>query len=114
MFIGGQAVLLYGEPRLTRDVGVTVGTDVSALTQVLAVAHRTGLTPRSTDPEKFAAEIMVLPCEASATGIRVDFVFSTSAYEVAATARDPIISPGRIRTAHPPSAAIRSSTHPRA
>ena len=25
MIIGGQAMLLYGEPRLTRDVDVTVG-----------------------------------------------------------------------------------------
>lgn len=25
MVIGGQAVLVYGEPRLTRDIDVTVG-----------------------------------------------------------------------------------------
>ncbi|MDI3467220.1 MAG: hypothetical protein OJF50_006041 [Nitrospira sp.] len=27
MIIGGQAVLLYGEPRLTRDIDVTLGID---------------------------------------------------------------------------------------
>jgi hypothetical protein len=25
MVIGGQAVLIYGEPRLTRDIDITVG-----------------------------------------------------------------------------------------
>ncbi|MBI4745658.1 MAG: hypothetical protein HY786_03715, partial [Deltaproteobacteria bacterium] len=25
MIIGGQAVLLYGEPRLTRDIDITLG-----------------------------------------------------------------------------------------
>lgn len=29
MIIGGQAVLLHGEPRLTREIDVTVGIDAS-------------------------------------------------------------------------------------
>lgn len=96
MIIGGQAVLMYGEPRLTRDVDVTEGADVSALTRVLAVAHRAGLTPRPNDPESFAAETMVLPCEDASTGIRVDFVFSTSTYEAAAMDRvRPAVVAGR-------------------
>jgi hypothetical protein len=28
MIIGGQAVLLYGEPRLTRDIDITLGIDI--------------------------------------------------------------------------------------
>ncbi len=35
MVIGGQAVLLYGEPRLTRDIDVTLGTDLGRLSEVL-------------------------------------------------------------------------------
>jgi len=31
MIIGGQAVLLYGEPRLTRDIDVALGIDVDKL-----------------------------------------------------------------------------------
>lgn len=96
MIIGGQAVLLYGEPRLTRDVDVTVGADVSALPRVLAVARRTGLNPRPSDPEAFAAETLVLPCEDPDTGIRVDFVFSSSDYEAVAMARArPVTVAGR-------------------
>jgi len=35
MLIGGQAVLLYGEPRLTRDVDVTLGGGPELLPQLL-------------------------------------------------------------------------------
>ena len=35
MVIGGQAVLLYGEPRLTKDIDVTLGADLTRLQDVL-------------------------------------------------------------------------------
>ncbi|MBE0478638.1 hypothetical protein IBX65_05915 [Candidatus Aerophobetes bacterium] len=35
MIIGGQAVLLYGEPRLTRDIDVTLGVGVDALPRII-------------------------------------------------------------------------------
>lgn len=38
MVIGGQAVLLHGEPRLTRDIDITLGTDAGGLDQVLNLA----------------------------------------------------------------------------
>ena len=31
MVIGGQAVLLYGEPRVTKDIDITLGGGVSGL-----------------------------------------------------------------------------------
>jgi hypothetical protein len=31
MIIGGQAVLLYGEPRLTKDIDITLGVDSAHL-----------------------------------------------------------------------------------
>lgn len=31
MVIGGQAILLYGEPRLTRDIDITLGINVDEL-----------------------------------------------------------------------------------
>lgn len=94
MIIGGQAVLIYGEPRLTRDVDVTVGADASALPKVLAVAARAGVIPRPADPEAFVAETLVLPCEDPGTGIRVDFVFSSSEYEAAAMRRVRLVPVG--------------------
>jgi len=44
MLIGGQAVLLHGEPRLTQDIDVTLGVDPSQLHALLAretVGHAT-------------------------------------------------------------------------
>ncbi len=37
MVIGGQAVLLYGEPRLTKDIDITLGIDISELDRVMKV-----------------------------------------------------------------------------
>ncbi len=37
MVIGGQAILLYGEPRLTRDIDITLGINVDELDKVLGI-----------------------------------------------------------------------------
>jgi hypothetical protein len=42
MSIDGQAVLLYGEPRLTRDVDVTLGVGPELLPTVLEFAEEAG------------------------------------------------------------------------
>lgn len=34
MIIGGQAVLVYGIPRLTRDIDITLGLDTDGLARV--------------------------------------------------------------------------------
>ena len=86
MVIGGQAVLVHGEPRLTRDIDITLGVDLDRLASVLAVAAALGFTPL-VDPEKFTRETLVLPCQDEATAIRVDFIFSYSDYERQAIAR---------------------------
>ncbi len=79
MVIGGQAVLLYGEPRLTRDIDITLALAPGDLPRVLALLPEADLTPL-VDPEPFVQETMVLPCR-HPSGIRVDFVFSMSPYE---------------------------------
>ena len=43
MVIGGQAVLLYAEPRLTRDVDITLGLPVARLATLLEVIDPLGL-----------------------------------------------------------------------
>lgn len=86
MIIGGQAVLLYGEPRLTKDIDVTLGAGLDRLADVLALAEKAGLSPL-VSPDEFTRQTMVLPCEDPATGIRVDFVFSFSPYEQQALER---------------------------
>ena len=34
MVVGGQAVLLYGEPRLTKDIDITLGVGVDGLPKI--------------------------------------------------------------------------------
>ena len=43
MIIGGQAVLLYGEPRMTRDIDVTLGLDTDHLRTLLDVVQHLAL-----------------------------------------------------------------------
>lgn len=62
MVVGGQAVLLHGEARLTKDVDVTLAAGVERLGDVLALAKAAGLGPL-VDPETFTRRTLVLPCQ---------------------------------------------------
>jgi len=81
MIIGGQAVLLYGEPRLTRDIDVTLGVDTDDLTEIMELAKKLNLTLIPSNAEDFVKKTMVLPTKDETTGIRVDFIFSFTPYE---------------------------------
>lgn len=87
MIIGGQAVLLYGEPRLTRDIDVTVGVNFEKLPLLLEVARKANLQILSEKPENFVKETMVLPTREEKSGIRVDFILSFTPYEKQAIER---------------------------
>jgi predicted nucleotidyltransferase len=81
MIIGGQAVLLYGEPRLTKDIDVTLGIGSEGLDRVLQSVENLKFNILVPEPEDFVKETMVLPTFHEKSGIRVDFIFSFSAYE---------------------------------
>lgn len=81
MLIGGQAVLLYGTPRLTRDIDITLGVDTDKVALVEDICHRLGLKILTRDPKKFAADTKVLPAEEAKSRLRVDFIFSFTPYE---------------------------------
>lgn len=87
MIIGGQAVLLYGEPRLTRDIDVTLGVNIDHINELLAITSELSLKPIPKDIESFVKKTMVLPALEEATGIRVDFIFSFTPYETGAIKR---------------------------
>jgi predicted nucleotidyltransferase len=91
MVIGGQAVLMYGEPRLTRDIDITLGLDASAFGMIVALAEELGLRIIVENPEEFVQRTMVLPAVETETGVRVDFIFSNSEYERQALARTTFI-----------------------
>ncbi len=81
MIIGGQAVLLYGEIRVTRDVDITLGAGPEALPRILDACRTAGLDCLVADPEAFVKQTLVLPSIDSSSGLRVDFVFSFTPYE---------------------------------
>jgi hypothetical protein len=87
MLIGGQAVLLHGEPRLTLDVDVTLGVSPEALGTVLAACEAMGVNPLPRTVEDFVRETFVLPVSDPATNIRIDLIFSTTPFEAAAIGR---------------------------
>jgi hypothetical protein len=87
MVIGGQAVLLYGEPRLTKDIDITLGVGVEGFTQITDLVRELSLKILVDNPEAFVHKTMVLPVIEDASGIRVDFIFSHSPYEQQAITR---------------------------
>lgn len=76
MIIGGQAVLLYGEPRLTRDIDITIGYGIEHFEEILNIVNELSLKPLVEDIHTFVKQTMVLPLLDESTGIRVDFIFS--------------------------------------
>ena len=95
MLIGGQAVLLYGEPRLTRDIDLVLGIGPERLPDLLRTMDAIGLQVRVADSAQFVAQTMVLPCEQPGTGIRVDCILSSSPYEQHALQRVRVVTIGR-------------------
>lgn len=87
MIIGGQAVLLYGEPRLTRDIDITLGVNTDYIDEIITVVQELSLKPIPSDIKSFVRQTMVLPALDETTGIRVDFIFSFTPYETSAIKR---------------------------
>lgn len=80
MIIGGQALLLYGEPRLTKDIDITLGVGIEEIEKIKKVTKESNLIPLVRDINAFVKKTFVLPAQDN-TGIRVDFIFSQSSYE---------------------------------
>ena len=95
MVVGGQAVLLYGEPRLTRDIDITLGIGVNGLGKVKKIIKAIGLKILVEKEKEFVEQNMVLPTLDKKSGIRVDFIFSFSPYEKQAIERGKDIKLGR-------------------
>jgi hypothetical protein len=81
MIIGGQAVLLYGTPRMTKDIDITLGVNIDALQKTVETVRRIGLDLIPEAFETFVQKTLVLPTKDKGTGIRVDFIFSFTPYE---------------------------------
>ena len=78
--IGGHAVLQYGIPRFTQDIDVTIALTPEEADKVLnCIKGFFRVLPR--DIEEFIQDTWVLPVEHLDTGVRVDLIFSITAFE---------------------------------
>lgn len=87
MIIGGQAVLLYGTPRLTRDIDITLGIDTDEFVKIKKVCRELSLKILPKNPASFVKDTKVLPAEETKSRMRVDFIFSFTEYEKQAIKR---------------------------
>ena len=94
MVIGGQAVLLHGEPRFTRDIDITLGIDIDELKKIQHVIQKLNLRPLPQNPESFVQETRALPVIDENTGVRVDFVFTFIPFERQAIQRSQKVAVG--------------------
>jgi hypothetical protein len=81
MIIGGQAVLLHGLPRMTKDIDITLGVDMQELDKVVKSISAIGLQIIPDHFESFVEKTFVLPARHRESGIRIDFIFSFIPYE---------------------------------
>ena len=81
MIIGGQAVLLHGLPRMTKDIDITLGVDTQDLVRVVKAVASIGLDIIPDPFEEFVEKTFVLPVRDKESSIRVDFIFSFIPYE---------------------------------
>lgn len=91
IILGGQAVLLYGEPRLTKDIDITLGLNIDAVDRVVDILKKIAVVPIPEDFHQFVKRTMVLPLIEKSFGIRVDIIFSFSEFERSAIKRAHIV-----------------------
>ena len=91
MVIGGQALLRYGEPRLTKDIDITVGCAPFEAAPVLRVIEALGLRILVDNVEDFLSKTFVLPVQDIESSLRIDLIFSLSEYERSALQRAQIV-----------------------
>ncbi len=84
--IGGQAVLVHGQPRITRDIDISLGVDADRLPEMLDIVAEPASFPHER-PQRFRGRTMVLPVLDEASSVRVDFIFSNSLFEAEAIKR---------------------------
>lgn len=77
---GAQAVIVYGVPRLSADVDVTLALEPWAVARFVADMQAGGFIPRVQDPE-FIRRTRVLPFVHGASGMPLDVVLAGSGLE---------------------------------
>ena len=91
---GAQAAIIYGSPRMTMDVDVTVAVaegEVRALVDAILAA---GFASRAADLEAFFSRSRVVPLVHSRTGMPLDLVVARDSLEMAFLSRAKLVDIG--------------------
>ncbi|RLT39340.1 MAG: hypothetical protein DWI57_10455 [Chloroflexi bacterium] len=97
VIIGGVAVSLLGQPRLTADADAMLLLSFDELPQLLDLAQAQGLTPRISDVIPFARQSRVVLLKHEASGINVDISLGLLPFEVEAVERSREYQAGALR-----------------
>jgi hypothetical protein len=80
MVSGGQAVLMYGEPRTTKDIDITMLIKPDSYRRIADKLPQ-GFVIAKKNIEEFVTRTWVLPIQHTETGITVDLIFSATGFE---------------------------------
>ncbi len=112
MVIGGFAVAVWGEPRFTRDLNVTVSVPPEQLDSTI-IAISEAFTPLVADAARFVNDTRVLPIMIDS--VPVDIVFAALPYEESAIVRARTIDLGSpVRICAPEDLILHKIVSPRA
>jgi hypothetical protein len=92
--IGGLAVSLRGQPRMTVDVDLVVIADVDQALALVRDLPGTRFEPLFTGVEDVVSRSFILPLRHRSTGVRVDLALGMSGFERQAVARATAIDLG--------------------
>jgi len=101
--IGGVAVAIVAQPRMTKDIDVAISLDSGRLESFLETASAFHLGPRINDAADFARRQQVVLLEHQPTSINVDLTLAAIEfdYELIARARTLVVGPLNLNVATP-------------
>ena len=95
--IGGLAVSLRGQPRMTVDVDLVILADIDQALRLAQELSSTPFEPLFPGVEEVVARSFILPLRHRATGIRVDVAIGMSGFEQQAVSRATTVTIGDVR-----------------
>lgn len=101
MVIGGAAVCLLGEPRMTADVDAVFLLSNDDLPNLLRAAREVGFVPRIKDVESFAKRNRLVMLHHPITNADVDISLGAMPFEIEAVERSRLVRSGKLRVRLP-------------
>lgn len=92
--IGGLAVALRGQPRMTVDVDVMIAADVDAALALVAGLERSPFEPLFAGVDEVVRRAFILPLRHRRTGVRLDVAVGMSGFERQALERAQLVPLG--------------------